>query len=290
MLGPVAHSDASLLAEVLVLRQENAVLRRQVGRVRHEPTDRAWFAALSALRGCLVPRRMGFSTSTAVDVAHMLVLMNAAQPANPAHTAEPAHRRDAAATREAILAAAVVEFTEHGYTRAGVRQVAERAGVTAMMINRYFGSKRGLFAEAVDRSFGPATVVGSERRGLTRDMARALAARTGPGAEGLDPFLLMLRCASDPEALQTVRQGIEAHAGARLAGLIGGAEADVRAQLGLALVAGTWLLRVVIGTRALAAADDDRLADLLTAMLEPITQQADAANVHDAGGASVPRR
>ena len=45
----VVCCDRALLAEVLVLRQENAVLRRQIARVRYEPADRAWFAALSAL-------------------------------------------------------------------------------------------------------------------------------------------------------------------------------------------------------------------------------------------------
>ncbi|MEV0352012.1 TetR family transcriptional regulator [Nonomuraea sp. NPDC050680] len=188
---------------------------------------------------------------------------------------EPGRRRDAAGTREEILGAAVVEFTEHGYARAGVRQIAERAGVTAMMINRYFGSKEGLFAEAVDRSFGLPTVVAQGPDGLASAVARSLAERTGPEAERLDPFLLMLRSASDPVAGPIVRRGIEAHVGARFAQLIGGSEADVRAQLGLALVSGIWLLRAVVGTGALVAVDNERLADLLARMLDPITRESD---------------
>ena len=40
-------------AELLVLRHENAVLRRNAGRILYEPSDRAWFAALAPF----IPRR-----------------------------------------------------------------------------------------------------------------------------------------------------------------------------------------------------------------------------------------
>jgi putative transposase len=45
--------DGSKEAELLVLRHENAVLRRHAGRIRCEPADRVWFAALARL----IPRR-----------------------------------------------------------------------------------------------------------------------------------------------------------------------------------------------------------------------------------------
>ncbi|NUO45110.1 MAG: TetR family transcriptional regulator [Streptomyces sp.] len=191
---------------------------------------------------------------------------------------QPARKRDGAATREAILASAVTEFTEHGYARAGVRQIAERAGVTAMMINRYFGSKERLFAEVVDRVFAPPTVVGDRLPGLADSVARTLAERTAPDAERLDPFLLLLRSTADPEAADIVRRGIETHVGARLAGLLEGSDTEVRAQLGLALLAGTWLLRSIVGTTALAEADNDHLAGLIADMLRPVTQETGIAH------------
>jgi putative transposase len=49
----VFRRDLAKDAGLLVLRHENAVLRRHAGRVRYEPGDRAWFAALARL----VPRR-----------------------------------------------------------------------------------------------------------------------------------------------------------------------------------------------------------------------------------------
>jgi putative transposase len=49
----VVRGDGAKNAELLVLRHENAVLRRNAGRVQCEPADRVWFAALTRF----IPRR-----------------------------------------------------------------------------------------------------------------------------------------------------------------------------------------------------------------------------------------
>ncbi len=43
----LARREVSKDAELLVLRHENAVLRREVGRIRYQPADRLWLTALS---------------------------------------------------------------------------------------------------------------------------------------------------------------------------------------------------------------------------------------------------
>ena len=53
LIAVLTRRDLSVDAELLVLRHENTVLRRQLPRVRYTPTDRMWLAALSRL----LPRR-----------------------------------------------------------------------------------------------------------------------------------------------------------------------------------------------------------------------------------------
>lgn len=171
----------------------------------------------------------------------------------------PKRPRNAAATRAAILASAHAAFTTSGYDGVGVREIAAGAGVTAMLVNRYFGSKEQLFAEVVDTAFAPRTVVGAD----AHETAVTLVARTSPDAEHLDPFLLMLRSASNPRAVEIMRAATVRHVGADLLARLSGPDAGTRAELALGVIAGTWLMRRVIGTPALSMMSDTALAEHL---------------------------
>ncbi|MEV0231657.1 TetR family transcriptional regulator [Nonomuraea sp. NPDC050786] len=180
----------------------------------------------------------------------------------------PKRRRDASATRQAILSAAVAAFTRYGYDGVGVRDIAQSAGVTAMLINRYFGSKEQLFAEAVDAAFAPRTVIAGTGAALAGETARTLVARTAPEAEELGPFLLMLRSAANPRAAQIMREAITRHAGRHLNEELSGAGAGIRAELMLSLQAGVWLLRSVLGTPALSEGPPEDLAQHIEALFQ----------------------
>ncbi|WP_280242538.1 TetR/AcrR family transcriptional regulator [Nocardia abscessus] len=60
----------------------------------------------------------------------------------------PARRSDA--TRAAILEAARARFAAEGFRKATIRAIAADADIDPSMVMRYFGSKDGLFAAAVD--------------------------------------------------------------------------------------------------------------------------------------------
>ncbi|MGW3998673.1 TetR/AcrR family transcriptional regulator [Amycolatopsis sp. NPDC004772] len=168
--------------------------------------------------------------------------------------------RNAAATREAILASALEAFTRAGYDGVGVREIAESAGVTAMLVNRYFGSKEGLFAEVVDAAMAERTVLTDDPATLAADLAASLVRRTAPDAGRLDPFLLMLRSAANPRAAELLRAGIERHVEQHLAGLLPDrAPADPALALALSVIAGFWVMRTLIGSTELNRADEDVL-------------------------------
>jgi AcrR family transcriptional regulator len=184
----------------------------------------------------------------------------------------------AAQTRAAILASARKAFARLGYDGAGVRGIAEGAGVTAMMVNRYFGSKEKLFAEVVAVSMADPVILQPGHLAsatMAHDLASALVGVTGSQTEPLEGFLLLFRSASSPTAARIAREQIAAiHLRTAEAAVRSPDHAAERAAIFLALVAGMQMMRQMIGLPALAKADPALLIALLTHPIEAIMGSA----------------
>jgi AcrR family transcriptional regulator len=170
--------------------------------------------------------------------------------------AAPAGRRprDSAATRRALLTAARELFAELGYDATTVRAVADRAGVNQALLFRYFGSKRGLFLEAVQ---GDALELleGPAENLLERSLDAMLS--HGPERYGTETLLAVLRAATSEQVGEDVRQrlgGAYSSAFAAQAATADPHDAAVRGELLLAWLLGLALTRSVLPDGPLADA------------------------------------
>jgi AcrR family transcriptional regulator len=176
----------------------------------------------------------------------------------------PKRPRNAAATREAILRSALAAFSRYGYDGVGVREIAQMAGVTGVLVNRYFGSKEELFAATV-------AIICADHRifesGSTT-LAKRLAAKVMSKTEPIDALLLILRSAPNPRAAEILRENIARHFERPLKASLPGPNASERAAMILALVVGFQLFRKVIGSKALIHASGASLSHHLTTTLQ----------------------
>jgi AcrR family transcriptional regulator len=198
------------------------------------------------------------------------------------NAAQPNRGAKGIATRQAILQSALAAFTQSGYDGAGVREIAKHAGVTAMMVNRYFGSKEGLFVEVVETTFASKDILTDESLLNThntaifcRDVAAVLLSKTTPGETALSGFLLMLKSSSNEKAVAILRDKIAVHFEKPLAKLFPGALASERAALFLSVIAGFQLMRKIIGNASLQPANQAKLSKQLAALFQLLVEPPD---------------
>jgi AcrR family transcriptional regulator len=186
--------------------------------------------------------------------------------------ARPKRKRDAAATREAILEAATRRFSTQGYERAGVREIAADAGVTAALVNRYFGSKEGLFARVITRALDMAHLVRDGRANLADHLARVVVYGEQDAPDALlTPLLLLLHSVAEPAAVELFRRDLDHSQVRLLAEHIGGEDATVRAAMVLAQLTGFAIMYRVLRPSALADARGEELVALLSRSIATCT-------------------
>ena len=187
-------------------------------------------------------------------------------------TRTPTRPRNAAATRAAILGSARRAFARAGYDGAGVREIAKGAGVTAMLVNRYFGSKEQLFAEVLAETMATPNILTQQilsSRSPGEELAAALVDQTKTDATPLDGFLITLHSASSKRAAEIGRVQIEKHHQKAMTAALTGDLAPQRAAMVLSLIAGFQVMRQMIGLSALSKAKPEALVKILG----PVFQQ-----------------
>jgi AcrR family transcriptional regulator len=204
-----------------------------------------------------------------------------------APNAEP-RRRNAAGTRAAILASAREAFARAGYDGAGVREIAANAGVTAMLVNRYFGSKEKLFSEVIERAFDVQHLLQGQRGNLADHLARVMVyGQEGAPERVRTPMLLMLHSATEPHAVKLFRRDLNCTELRLLAEQIGGDDATVRAAMIVAQLTGFAIMHHVLRPDAFVDAPGEKLVALLSKSLAACigSDIAGAASIPDADDA-----
>ncbi len=145
-------------------------------------------------------------------------------------------RRDAEATKAAILRAARYFLARHAHADITLKAVAERAGVSAPLVLKYFGNKDALFARVMSFEEDAETFLDAPLEDLGRHRDRQIL--TGQRERGADPVLRIAFAPLHGDHGDVLRANFRAQVLDRLAARLPGPDAAVRAELALATALG----------------------------------------------------
>lgn len=183
----------------------------------------------------------------------------------------PPRGRNAAATRQAILDSARWCFSHDGYDQVGVRDIAARAGADPALVNRYFGSKEALFAEAVSAKFDLSDLFAGDRATLGERLARYVVQKKTP-SNGYDPLVALLRSSSSEVAGSMLRDALVDGFVRPLAARLDGPDAMPRAELVGSILLGLLVYRTIVG--GAITERDERLIASVTRTLQTLIDGA----------------
>ncbi len=172
-----------------------------------------------------------------------------------------APRRDRQATEARILAEAARLFAEQGYRAATVRAIAAAAGVNLSLINRYYGSKLGLFDAVLTAERRLPALADVPLDELPRHLAEYALRPLGPDS-GHSLTAAIRASAEAPEIRELLRERLENLLIGPLSTQLPGPEARSRAVLCAAVLSGTGTVR------RLLAADGPTGPELLHRLTE----------------------
>lgn len=180
-------------------------------------------------------------------------------------------RRDAEATKAAILRAARHLMARHAHTDITLKAVADRAGVSAPLILKYFGNKDALFARVMSFETDAAALLDAPLEDLGAHMVRHLL--VGQTERGADPVLRIVFAPLQGEQGDILRANFRTQVSDRLALRLEGSDAGLRAELAVGTLLGLGVMYgIARGTRLRATAVEDivdRYGPTVQALLTP---------------------
>ncbi|MFG2788020.1 TetR family transcriptional regulator [Streptomyces sp. NPDC048419] len=180
-------------------------------------------------------------------------------------------RRDAEATKAAILKAARHLLARHAHGDITLKAVAERAGVSAPLILKYFGNKDALFARVMSFEADADALLDAPLDELGRHMVRhVLVSQTRQGA---DPLLRIVFAPLHGAQGDILRANFRTQVTERLTARLEGPDAGLRAELAVAGLLGLGVMfGIARSTHVRGAAPEDvvdRYAPAVQAHLTP---------------------
>lgn len=181
-------------------------------------------------------------------------------------TADTPRRRNASATKARILRAAQQAFSQWGYAKAGIRDIADIAGVSSTLLLRYYGSKAGLFEAALIDAIRLDNVLQLDRG----QFGETLAALFIDESMDITPPAILALATGHPESQQIATAAARQYVLEPLAKWLGPPDGHLRA-LEIFMLATSYVLytrQVPLGPDSQAARR--RLADWLAQSIQAI--------------------
>lgn len=175
-------------------------------------------------------------------------------------------------TRTALIEAARAVFGESGFDGATVRAIATRAGVDAAMVNHWFGSKEGLFAQAVLKlPFDPHELLGELQNGPDDEFGQRIVRTflTRWDGAGGDVFQALVRSVAGHEQAAAVLRGFFQNFFTKVIGGFGSDNIELRTTLCASQLIGMGMVRYVAKFEPMASSE----IEILVTAIAPNVQR-----------------
>jgi AcrR family transcriptional regulator len=181
--------------------------------------------------------------------------------------------------RMRLLDVARESLLERGYNQTTLRAVATKADVDVALIGYYFGSKRGLFSEAILSAVSPpaalATALKGDAEHLPQRLLVAVLAVWDDPVDGQAFRAVVTAALAEPDLRRALVEFLERELVARLADHLGGPDATIRAAAALTTIAGLVFTRHLMGIAPLPEASrGDIIRQLTPALRASLSQSA----------------